>query len=84
MLNYEDFYDRIWNYFISESDVSFDYREKNQDFLRTVTFSMYREYEKHNINELVYAKLLKTFFSNLFLFKADNFDSGEIRDFNRE
>lgn len=83
MLDYEEFYNRVWNYLISESDVSYDYREKNQDFIRTLTFSVFREYEKHNINEAVYAKLLKMFFSNLFLFGADNYDAGEPRDFNK-
>ena len=83
MLDYEEFYNRIWNYLIAETDVSFDYRSKNQDFIRMITFSMFQEYQKHNINEAVYAKLLKIFFNNLFLFSADNFDSGEIRDFNR-
>jgi len=84
MLSYEDFYNRVWNYYISESDVSYDYRERNQDFIRTVTFSTYREYEKYNTSEIVYAKMLKILFNNLFLFKADNFDNGEIRDFNQE
>ena len=83
MLDYEEFYNSIWNYLIAETDVSFDYRGKNQDFIRMITFSMFQEYQKHNINEAVYAKLLKIFFNNLFLFSADNFDSGEIRDFNR-
>jgi hypothetical protein len=33
MLDYEDFYRHVWNFYISESDVSFDYREVN-DFAR--------------------------------------------------
>lgn len=83
MLDYEDFYLQIWSYFITESDVSFDYREKNTDFIRTLTFSFYKEYEKNNVNVAVYGKVLKIFFSNLFLYSPQNFDLGEIRDFNR-
>ena len=65
MLDYEDFYFQIWNYFISESDVSFDYREENIDFIRAVSFSFFKEYEKNNVNVSVYGKVLKIFFSNL-------------------
>lgn len=83
MLEYEEFYSRIWNYYITESDVSYDYRDNNQDFIRTVTFNMFRDYEKHNVSEDVYGKMLKVFFTNLFLYGADNFDSGGIRDFNK-
>ena len=83
-ISYEDFYNLVWNYYITYSDVSKKYREKNQDFLRTLTFSLYREYQKHNVHEAVYAKNLKLFFNNLFLYSADSFDDGEIVDFNRE
>ena len=83
MLDYEDFYLQIWNYFITESDVSFDYREKNTDFIRTLTFFFFFQYEKNNVNVVVYGKVLKIFFSNLFLYSPQNFDLGEIRDFNR-
>ena len=82
MLDYEDFYFQIWNYFISESDVSFDYREENIDFIKAVSFSFFKEYEKNNVNVSVYGKVLKIFFSNLFLYSPKTFDVGEIRDFN--
>lgn len=82
MLDYEDFYFQIWNYFISESDVSFDYREDNIDFIRAVSFSFFKEYERNNVNVSVYGKALKIFFSNLFLHSPKTFDVGEIRDFN--
>lgn len=84
MLNYEEFYERVWNYFITESDVSYDYRESNQDFIRMVTFSMYQDYQKQNVNEIVYGRMLKMFFSNLFIFSADNFDNGSVRNWNEE
>lgn len=82
MLDYEDFYFQIWNYFISESDVSFDYREENIDFIRAVTFSFFKEYERNNVNVSVYGKVLKIIFSNMFLHSPKTFDNGEIRDFN--
>lgn len=84
MLNYEQFYERVWNYFITESDVSYDYRESNQDFIRMVTFSMFQDYQKQNVSEVVYGKMLKVFLTNLFIFSADNFDSGLVRDWNEE
>lgn len=84
MLDYEDFYRSIWNFYITESDVSYDYREVNVDFIRVLTFSLYKEYEKNNVNVSVYGKTLKIFFSNLFLYTPETFDAGEIRDFNRE
>ena len=84
MLDYEDFYRQIWEYFINESDVSYDYREKNIDFIRTVTFSFFKEYERNNVHVQVYGKTMKVFFNNLFLYSPDTFDSGEVRDFNQE
>ena len=83
MLDYEDFYRQIWEYYISESDVSYDYREKNIDFIRTVTFSFFKEYERNNVHVQVYGKAMKVFFNNLFLYSPDSFDSGEVRDFNQ-
>lgn len=83
MLNYEEFYSRMWNYYISESDVSYEYREKNQDFIRLITFSLFQEYQKNNVSETVFGKCLKIFLNNLFLFSPDNFDNGEIKDFNK-
>lgn len=83
MLNYEEFYERLWNYFLTESDVSYDYRENNQEFIRMITFSMFQDYQKHNVSEMVYGKMLKIFFSNLFLFTPSVFDDGNIRDFNK-
>jgi len=83
MLDYEDFYGQIWGYFISESDVSYDYREKNIDFIRTLTFSFFKEYEKNNVHVQVYGKAMKVFFNNLFLYSPNTFDVGEVRDFNQ-
>jgi hypothetical protein len=82
MLDYEDFYRHVWNFYISESDVSFDYREVNVDFIRTLTFSLYKEYEKNNVNISVYGKTLKVFFANLFLYSPETIDHGDVRDFN--
>ena len=83
-LNYTDFYNRIWNHYISESDVSLSYREDNADFIRAVTFSFWRDYEVKNVSDVVYAKMLKIVFQNLFIHQPSTFDDGEIVDFNRE
>jgi len=82
MLSYEDFYSRIWNHYISYSDVSFQYREQNIEFIKALTFSLFRKYESKNVSESVYAESLKLFFYNLFLFKPEVFDVGEEKDFN--
>jgi len=83
MLAYDDFYSRIWNHYISYSDVSFQYREQNAEFIKTLTFSLFRKYESKNVHESVYAENLKLFFYNLFLFKPEVFDGGEEIDFNK-
>lgn len=84
MLEYEDFFNLVWGYYINESDVSFDYRERNQDFIRMLTFSAYQKYQKNNVHESIFGEMIKLFFTNLFLFSAENKDTGEIRDWNKE
>lgn len=82
MLTYEDFYSRLWNHYISFNDVSFEYREQNIEFIKAVTFSMFRKYESKNVSESVYAESLKLFFYNLFLFRPEVFDEGTGENFN--
>lgn len=82
MLKYEEFYNRIWNVYISESDVSLDYREQNADFIRIITFSFWKKYTSKNVSDSVYGEVVKIFFTNMFLYNPDNFDTGEVRDFN--
>lgn len=84
MQDYENFYTQIWSNYIMESDVSFDYRETNVDFIRTLTFNLYKDYERSNVSISVYAKMLKMFFTNLFLYSPPTMDDGDIRDFNKE
>jgi len=82
MLIYEEFYNRIWNHYINFTDVSFEYREQNIEFIKAVTFAMFRKYESKNVSESVYAESLKLFFYNLFLFRPEVFDAGEEKNFN--
>jgi secreted Zn-dependent insulinase-like peptidase len=84
MQDYESFYTQIWSNYIMESDVSFDYRETNVDFIRTLTFNLYKDYERNNVSISVYGKMLKVFFTNLFLYSPSTIDDGDIRDFNKE
>lgn len=82
MLEYEEFYHKMWNEYITQSDVSFDYREQNAEFIKVITFSAWKKYSSKNVSEFVYAEMFKMFFLNLFLYNPDNFDTGEVRDFN--
>ncbi len=84
LLDYDDFYHRLWNEYISHTDVSLTYRKENSEFIKTVTFSLWRKYKSKNVSELVYAENLKIFFYNLFLFQPESFDVGVEEDFNRE
>ena len=82
MLEYEDFYNFIWRDYISQSDVSYKYREENQEFIRHLTYSMFRKYETKNVNEVVYAEVIKVFFKDLFDYQPSLYDNGEFVDFN--
>lgn len=83
-LDYDDFYHRIWNEYIGFTDVSLNYRRDNSEFIKAVTFSLWRKYKAKNVSELVYAESLKIFFYNLFLFQPESFDEGIEEDFNKE
>ncbi len=74
MLTYEDFYHKIWGHYITELDVSFEYREKNSEFIKQITFIAWNKFQSKNVHESVYAEMFKVFFSNLFLYKPDVFD----------
>lgn len=83
MLEYDDFYHRIWNDYISFIDVSYTYRKENTEFIKAVTFSLWRKYNSKNVSEVVFAENLKIFFYNLFLFQPETFDLGEEENFNK-
>ena len=83
MLEYDNFYHRLWNDYISFTDVSFNYRKENEEFIKAMTFSLWRKYKIKNVSELVYAENLKIFFYNLFLFLPETFDVGVEEDFNK-
>jgi hypothetical protein len=73
-LEYDDFYRLVWGNYISEYDVSLQYRENNKDFIYFITFSFWRKYQTQNVHESVYAESIKLFFVGLFLYKPDNFN----------
>ena len=83
MLEYDDFYHRIWNDYVSFTDVSFNYRKENNEFIKSVTFSLWRKYKSKNVSELVFAETIKIFFYNLFLFQPETFDLGIEENFNK-
>lgn len=73
-MNYEDFYRKIWGEYITEMDVSYEYRERNVEFIKQLTFSLFKRFENKNVHESVYAENIKLFFYNLFLYNPETFD----------
>lgn len=71
MSEYEDFYRKIWGDYINEADVSFEYRERNAEFIKQITFSAWRKSQSKNVHEAVYAEMFKVFFNNLFLYSPE-------------
>lgn len=67
-LTYEEFFYYIWN-FISENEVSYEYRETNKQFISHLTFALYRRYEKVNVHEMVFAEACRDFFNALFIYQ---------------
>lgn len=74
-LSFEEFIEITWDY-VSEYVVSDDYWEDNNEFIRNITFDLYRLYEKTNmfdngycinpkITPRICGKILESFFSNL-------------------
>ncbi len=43
---------------------------------------MFRKYETKNVNEVVYAEVIKVFFKDLFDYKPSLYDNGELVDLN--
>ena len=83
MIEYDDFYHRVWNDYISFTDVSYNYRKENTEFIKAITFSMWRKYKTKNVSESVFADNLKIFFYNLFLFQPETFDVSVEENFNK-
>ena len=83
MLEYDNFYHRVWNDYISFTDVSYNYRKENTEFIKAITFSMWRKYKTKNVSESVFADNLKIFFYNLFLFQPETFDVSVEENFNK-
>ena len=73
-MSYEDFYHIIWAECINENDVSFEYRQRNREFINNLTFSIWGSAQGKNVHESIYADNIKRFFYNLFLYKPENFD----------
>lgn len=79
MLNFEDFIEESWDY-VSKHVISDEYWEKNQKFIRELTFELYEEYKKgiirlptgvvmETLSPKVCGKLLESFFAKLHKFK---------------
>ena len=74
-LTFEDFTDKIWNDAISEKIVSNAYYAENEDFILAFSYDCYRLFEKDGtITIRILARLIESFFFNLFRYKGSNSD----------
>lgn len=65
-ITYEEFFDYVWNEYISERVVPNRFLSKNRDLVESVTYNIYHAYEKQgNISESHYAKMIEMFFSDI-------------------
>lgn len=65
-LTYEDFYDFVWNEYISEKVVTDRFIEANKDLIVEVTYDIYHVYKQTgNISESVFAKIILQSFRNI-------------------
>lgn len=80
-LHFEEFLDMVWNDYISEKIVSSAYYSENFDFISALTFDSYRLFQMDDkLTMRIIVRQLESFFFNLFRFKADNFDVGNMEE----
>ncbi len=62
-MDYDVFYDNLWGNLISTSDISLDFREKNKEFIDSITFTFFNECMRSNVHEDVASRFIKNMFS---------------------
>lgn len=77
---YDEFFQYIWDDSNLSKLVSISYQSKYEDYIRSLTFDMFRLYEKANLSERVMLKLFEVHFFNLFRFNPSNENINEIKD----
>lgn len=65
-LTYEEFYDYVWNEYISEKIVTDEFLFLNKELIREVTYDIYYIYkDMGNVSESVFAKIILQTFRNI-------------------
>ncbi len=82
-LHFEEFVDKIWKDNVSEKVVSNAYYAENEDFILAMTYDNYRLFQLNpTLTIRIIARMIESFFFNLFRYKADNFDVQNLEDEN--
>lgn len=65
-LNYEEFYDYVWNEYISERVVPNRFLNDNRELIESITYDVYHVYKQQsNVSEREFAKILEQTFNNI-------------------
>ena len=68
-MDYDTFSYTLWSDYISEKIVSDAYIQKNEDFIRELTFDTYKIFRSGGITIKTAGKMLESLFDNLFRVK---------------
>lgn len=79
-LTYDEFFQFIWDDSNLSKIVSVAYQSENEEYIRSITFDIFRVYEFANLSERVALKLFEIHFSNLFRFQPKTKNIKEIKD----
>lgn len=65
-LNYEEFFDYVWNEYVSERTVTDKFYRDNRSLIEDITYDIHHVYKSTgNISETVFAKVILLTFRNI-------------------
>lgn len=65
-LNFEEFFDFVWNEYVSERVVPNSFFDGNKELITDVTYDVYHVYkQQQNLSESVFAKIIEQVFRNV-------------------
>lgn len=68
-LNYEEFYDYVWDEYIHESVVSNRFLDNNSDLVDNITYDVFHVYKQsQNVSETIFAKIVEQSFKSMITF----------------
>lgn len=80
-LTYEEFYDYVWNEYISERIVTNSFLENNKDLVAEVTYDVYHVYKSvGNVSETIFAKILQQTFRNIVVMGVVSVEDNSINE----